>query len=62
MNALQRTATKFDIQGLVDAVARNDSLDVFQPALNAAKWELLGTYLQPFAVQHGLAAGSNSQS
>lgn len=53
MNAPLRTPFRFDIQGLVQAVAHNHSLDVFQPALTPAQWELLGSYLQPFALTMG---------
>lgn len=53
MNAPLPTPIRFDVQGLVHAVAHNQSLDAFHPALNAKQWELLGTYLQPFAVKQG---------
>jgi CRP/FNR family cyclic AMP-dependent transcriptional regulator len=44
---------RFDVQGLVHATAHNDSADAFHPNLTAQQWELLGTYLQPAAVQQG---------
>jgi CRP-like cAMP-binding protein len=53
MNAPLPTPIRFDVQGLVHAVAHNQSLDASHPALNARQWELLGTYLQPFAVKQG---------
>jgi CRP-like cAMP-binding protein len=53
MNAPLRTPIHFDVQGLVHATAHNQSLDAFHPALTSKQWELLGTYLQPFAVQQG---------
>jgi CRP-like cAMP-binding protein len=53
MNAPLPTTIHFDVQGLIHAVAHNQSLDAFQPALTSKQWELLGTYLQPFAVRQG---------
>lgn len=53
MNAPLRTPIRFDVQGLVKAVAANDTNDSFRPALNPAQWELLGTYMQPFALMTG---------
>ena len=53
MNAPLRAPVRFDVQGLVQAVAHNHSSDSFQPALSPTQWELLGTYLQPFALKQG---------
>ena len=53
MNAPLPHPLRFDVQGLVHALAHNQSKDAFQPALNARQWEMLGTYLQPFAVRQG---------
>jgi len=53
MNAPLRNPVKFDVQGLVRAIAANDSGDVFAPALTPTQWEMLGSYLQPFAVNAG---------
>ena len=53
MNAPLPHPLHFDVQGLVHAVAHNQSLDAFHPALTSKQWELLGTYLQPFAVRQG---------
>jgi len=53
MNAPLRNPIRFDVQGLVQAVAHNHSNDSFQPALTPAQWELLGSYLQPFALKQG---------
>jgi CRP/FNR family transcriptional regulator, cyclic AMP receptor protein len=53
MNAPLPTPIRFDVQGLIHAVAHNQSLDAFHPALTSKQWELLGTYLQPFAVKQG---------
>lgn len=51
MNASSRTAARFDVQALVHAIAHNHGPDAFQPAFTAQQWELLGTYLQPTALQ-----------
>ena len=53
MNAPLPHPIKFDVQGLVQAIGRNQSADAFRPQLNASQWEVLGTYLQPFAVRQG---------
>lgn len=43
----------FDVQALQRACADNDSPDVFRPALTAAQWPLLATYLQPLTATKG---------
>jgi CRP-like cAMP-binding protein len=53
MNAPLPNNLNFDIQGLAQAVAHNQSLDAFHPAITPKQWELLGSYLQPFAVRQG---------
>jgi CRP/FNR family cyclic AMP-dependent transcriptional regulator len=53
MNAPLRTPVKFDIQGLVQAVAHNHSNDSFKPNLAPLQWELLGSFMQPFALMQG---------
>ena len=53
MNAPLRGPIKFDIQGLVQAVARNHSVDAFSPNLTAFQWEVLSSYMQPFAMRQG---------
>lgn len=53
MNAPLPSKLHFDVQGLVHAVAHNQTRDAFQPALSSKQWELFGTYLQPFAVRQG---------
>jgi len=53
MNAPLPHNLNFDIQGLVHAVSHNQSLDAFHAGLTPKQWELLGTYLQPFAVRQG---------
>jgi CRP/FNR family transcriptional regulator, cyclic AMP receptor protein len=53
MNAPLRGPLRFDVQGLVQAIQRNHSNDSFAPALTPTQWELLGTYMQPFALMQG---------
>ena len=53
MNAPLPSKLQFDVHGLVHAIAQNQSMDAFHPNLTANQWELLGTYLQPFAVRQG---------
>jgi CRP/FNR family transcriptional regulator, cyclic AMP receptor protein len=53
MNAPLRAPVKFDVQGLVQAIAHNHSSDSFLPALSPGQWDLLGSYLQPFALKQG---------
>ena len=65
MNAPLRTPIRFDVQGLVQAVAHNHSPEAFQPAFTPAQWELLGTYLQPFALNQGqvlIEQGANDRT
>lgn len=53
MNASLLSPPKFDIQGLVRAIAYNVSRDSFLPALTPAQWEMLSGYLQPFTLMPG---------
>lgn len=53
MNAPLRGPLKFDIQGLVQAIAQNHSSDSFTPALGPNQWETLSSYMQPFALMQG---------
>jgi CRP/FNR family cyclic AMP-dependent transcriptional regulator len=53
MNAPLRNIVKFDVQGLVKAIDENQSPDAFAPKLTPAQWDVLGSYLQPFAVTGG---------
>ena len=50
MNAPLRTPFKFDVNGLVRAISHNHSNDNFAPAMTPMQWELLGSYMQPFAL------------
>jgi CRP-like cAMP-binding protein len=62
MNAPLPSNLHFDVHGLVHAVAHNQTLDAFQPNLTSKQWELLGTYLQPFAVRQGQVVIEQSAS
>lgn len=53
MNAPLRTPIQFDIHGLVRAIQQNDSNDVFKPALSPTQWDVLASYMQPFALMQG---------
>ncbi|MEO7392320.1 MAG: cyclic nucleotide-binding domain-containing protein [Ramlibacter sp.] len=53
MNASVRNPIKFDVQGLVQAIAHNQTEDCFNPSLTPAQWEVLGSYMQPFALMQG---------
>jgi CRP/FNR family transcriptional regulator, cyclic AMP receptor protein len=53
MNVPLRSPLKFDVQGLVQAVSHNHTSDSFKPNLTALQWELLGSYMQPFALMQG---------
>jgi CRP/FNR family transcriptional regulator, cyclic AMP receptor protein len=53
MNAALRSPVKFEIEGLIQAISRNQSIDSFSPALTPFQWETLSGYMQPFALMHG---------
>lgn len=53
MNAPLRNPIKFDVLGLVQAVAHNQSNDSFSPGFTPVQWDMLGSYLQPFALTQG---------
>ena len=53
MNAPLPSPIRFDVQGLVQAIQRNQTADAFRPQLSAMQWEVLASYLQPFAVRQG---------
>lgn len=50
MNAALRSPLKFDIKALIQAISHNLSNDNFSPSLNPAQWDLLASYMQPFAL------------
>ena len=53
MNVPLRAPVKFDIKGLVQAIADNQTEDRFAPNLTSFHWELLSSYMQPFALMPG---------
>jgi CRP/FNR family transcriptional regulator, cyclic AMP receptor protein len=54
MNAPLRLPIRFDVQGLLKAIAQAaDTPESFKPALTGAQWDLLATYMQPFALTSG---------
>ncbi len=53
MNAPLRTPLKFDVHGLVQAMAQNQTNDRLSCTLTTAQWEMLGSYMQPFALAQG---------
>ena len=53
MNAPLRTPIRFDVQGLVQAIGHNPSNDTFAPTFTPLQWEVLGSYMQPFALVQG---------
>jgi CRP/FNR family transcriptional regulator, cyclic AMP receptor protein len=44
---------QFHIDALVLATAHNNAVDGFRAALQASHWQVLGSYLQPLAVNSG---------
>ncbi len=53
MNAPLRTPLKFDVHALVQAMAHNQTNDRMGCTLTAAQWDMLGSYMQPFALAQG---------
>lgn len=48
-----RPSVKFNVQDLIRAVALDTAYDALHLSLNTAQWDLLGSYLQPFALAQG---------
>ena len=53
MNAPLPNAFQFDIQGLIDAVAADPGSDNFAARLSPNQWNILASYMQPFALAQG---------
>ena len=53
MNVPLRTPIRFDMQGLIKAIKENHAIDAFTPNLTPVQWELLGSYMTPFALIGG---------
>lgn len=47
------SASKFNIQDLVQVIARNNGYDTINVNLSPAQWELAATYMQPFTLAAG---------
>ncbi|MBN9411611.1 MAG: cyclic nucleotide-binding domain-containing protein [Burkholderiales bacterium] len=47
------TASKFSIQDLVQAIARNNGYDSVSVNLSPAQWDVLAAYMQPFTLAAG---------
>lgn len=53
MNLPLRAPARFDVQSLLQAIAHNKSSDAFLPSFNHLQWDVLASYLQPFALTPG---------
>ena len=53
MNAPLADTLRFDIQGLSQAVAHCTASDGLQRQFSPSSWDILGAYMQPFALNSG---------
>ena len=53
MNAPLPSALHCDIRGLTAAMANSHACDAFRCQFSTQQWEMLASYLQPFALQQG---------
>jgi CRP-like cAMP-binding protein len=53
MNAPLPNPLRFDIQGLINAVEADGASDNLNLKLSAPQWDVLASYLQPFALAQG---------
>lgn len=53
MNAPLLTSVRFDIQGLINAMAHCHASDALRCQLTPQQWDVLAAYMQPFALQQG---------
>lgn len=54
MNApLPPTSVRFDIRGLINAIAHSHASDALRCQFTTDQWDVLATYMQPFVLQHG---------
>ncbi|MGH6625089.1 MAG: cyclic nucleotide-binding domain-containing protein [Burkholderiaceae bacterium] len=53
MNFSQPASVKFNVHDLIRAITQNSSYDALTCALSGAQWELLISYMQPFALSQG---------
>ncbi|MEO6972726.1 MAG: cyclic nucleotide-binding domain-containing protein [Rhodoferax sp.] len=47
------SSVKFNVQDLIRAIAVDTVYDAFNPTLTRTQWDVLGGYLQPFALAQG---------
>lgn len=65
MNAPLPAPVRFDLQGLINAMAHSHASDALRCQLTPQQWEMLAGYMQPFALQPGQALieqGSSDQT
>ncbi|MDO9359074.1 MAG: cyclic nucleotide-binding domain-containing protein [Polaromonas sp.] len=53
MNAPLPLSIRFDIRGLAQAIAHSHASDALRCQFTPQQWEVLGSYMQPFAMQQG---------
>ena len=53
MNAPLLTTLRFDIHGLSEAIANADTSDALRCQFNQPHWDILASYMQPFALGSG---------
>ena len=53
MNAPLPTSLHFDIRGLTAAMAHSHACDALRCQFSTQQWEMLASYMQPFALQQG---------
>ncbi|MFM9878988.1 MAG: cyclic nucleotide-binding domain-containing protein [Burkholderiaceae bacterium] len=53
MNAPLPNTLQFDVAGLAQAIAASESNDSFHSKLSASQWQILGSFIQPFACMKG---------
>lgn len=53
MNAPLTANLRFDIAGLTQAIAQCNASDAMRCALSTAHWDILASYMQPFALNNG---------
>lgn len=65
MNAALPGNLRFDIHGLADAIANSNASDALRCKFSLQNWEILATYMQPFALAGGhvlIEQGANDRT
>ncbi|PKO41683.1 MAG: Crp/Fnr family transcriptional regulator [Betaproteobacteria bacterium HGW-Betaproteobacteria-3] len=65
MNMPPSNSVRFDVNELIRAITHSTGYDRINCAMTPAQWEVLGTYLQPFALASGqmlIEQGSNDRT